>query len=237
MKRHRKGHKNKHIKLKDEEKKNTKIEVDVENNTQLIELQTEVDRKKLGVTAVRLPVVIAETTVDINLKNTVNFTKDVINIIDIRRKAIIKRCKLIPQINRFFLDGVVIKSIEYSEETRHRGCELNGRAKNLTIKLPFRCAESIEYINAPVTYEFSYKNNEIIRMSENEKSFIDKQQEADEIYCELVSAEFKELNVKDKIRLIDEAKKISTFKQIKQSMSMDITIRLLQKQTIIIKNG
>lgn len=233
--RKRKEHKHKHKRL--HHKENKKIEVDVENESQLMKPKVATDKNKSELIAVRLPVVIAETTININLENTIDFTKDVISIIDIRRKAIVKRCKLISQINRLFLDGVVIKSIEYSEETKHNSLRLEGKAKNLTIKIPFQCAAGIEYVYSPVTCEDFYEENKIIRMSENEKSFVDRQQEMDDIYCELVSTEFKELNVKDKIKLINAAKKISTFRQIKQSMSMDLTVRLLQKQMIFIKKG
>ncbi|MFL0252677.1 hypothetical protein ACJDT4_19875 [Clostridium neuense] len=233
--RRRKNHKHKHRRLRDKE--NRQVEVDVENKSELMKSTFVTDNDKQETIAVRLPVVIAETTININLENTINFTRDVISIIDIRRKAIIKRCKLISQINRLFLDGVVVKSIEYSEETKHNSSRLEGKAKNLTIKIPFECAVGIEYIHAPITCEEFYEGDKIIRMSENEKSFVDRQQEIDDIYCELVSTEFKELNVKDKIKLINEAKKMSTFKQIKQSMSMDIKVRLLQKQIIFIKEG
>lgn len=233
--RRRKNHKHKHRRLRDKE--NRQVEVDVENKSELMKSTFVTDNDKQETLAVRLPVVIAETTININLENTINFTRDVISIIGIRRKAIIKRCKLISQINRLFLDGVVVKSIEYSEETKHNSSRLEGKAKNLTIKIPFECAVGIEYIHPPITCEEFYEGDKIIRMSENEKSFVDRQQEIDDIYCELVGTEFKELNVKDKIKLINEAKKMSTFKQIKQSMSMDIKVRLLQKQMIFIKKG
>lgn len=231
--RKRKGHK--HRRLQDEE--NRKIEVDVENRSELIKSKDVDDKNKSELVAVRLPVIIAETSININLENTIDFTKDVISIIDIKRKAIIKSCKLISQINTIFLDGIVIKSIEYSEEIKHNSSQIEGRMKNLTIKIPFECAAGIEYIHTPITCGDFYKEDKNIRMSESEKVFFDTQQEVDDIYCELVSAKFKELNIKDKIKLINESKKISTFRQIKQSTSMDINVRLLQKQKILIKSN
>lgn len=186
--------------------------------------KTNSEEKFIGV---KLPVIIAESIININLENTIDFTKNITSIISIKRKAVIKKCVLIPQVSRIFLDGFVAKSIDYSE--------LDGKVKNLIIKVPFKCATRVEYIQKPVTYEFSYEDNKSIKMSENEECFIDKEQEIDEIYCELASTEFQELNIKDKIKLISEEKKISAFKQIKQKMSMNITVRLFQKQIIHIK--
>lgn len=188
--------------------------------------KTDSEEKFIGV---KLPVIIAEPTININLENTIDFTKNITSIIRIKRKSVIKKCVLIPQVNRVFLDGFVAKSIDYSE--------LEGKVRNLIIKVPFKCATRVEYIQKPVTYEFSYEDNKSIKMSENEECFIDKEQEVDEIYCELVSTEFEELNIKDKIKVINEEKNISTFKQIKQKMSMNITVRLFQKQTIHIQQG
>lgn len=195
------------------------------------------DRKRQGFIAVRLPVLITEIAININIQNTITFTRNVINLISVKRKVILKQCKLIAETNKLFLNGVVIKSIEYNEEALHGSSNSKGRVKNITISIPFQCVTRVEYINEPQMGENKKEEPKVFKMVNGEQTFVDSYREIDEIYCELVKVNFNELNINGCNDAIVEEQHIHTFKKLKQKMVMKLTVRLLQKQIIFIKSN
>lgn len=194
-----------------------------------------IDRNRQGFIAVKLPVIITEVTVNINIQNTIQFTRNVINLVSVKRKVILKQCKLIAETNKLFLNGVVIKSIEYNEEAFHSRGNSNGRVKNITINIPFQCVTRVEYINAPQMGENKKEESKVFKMVNGEQTFVDSYREIDEIYCELVKVNFNELNISNCNDAIVTEKHIHTFRKLKQKMVMKLTVRLLQKQIAFIK--
>lgn len=194
-----------------------------------------IDRKRQGFIAVRMPVVITEVAININIQNTIQFTRNVANLVSIKRKVILKNCKLIAETNKLFLDGIVIKSIEYSEEARSGSGNSNGRVKNLTINIPFQCVTKVPYINNPQMDENKKEETKVFKMVNGEKTFVDEYSEIDEIYCELVKVKFNELNISDCNDAVVTEQHMHIFRKLKQKMVMKLTVRLLQKQMVFIK--
>lgn len=197
--------------------------------------QIVMDEKRQGFIAVRLPVVITEIAININIQNTIKFTRNVINLVSIKRKVILKQCKLIAETNKLFLNGIVIKSIEYNEETLHSSGDSKGRAKNITINIPFQCVTRVEYINKPQMCENKKEEPKVFKMVNGEQTFVDSYREIDEIYCELVKVKFNELNINGCNDAFVTERHIHAFRVLKQKMVMKLTVRLLQKQIIFIR--
>lgn len=193
------------------------------------------DKNRHGFVAVRLPVVITEITININLQNTIKFTRNVFNLVSIKRKVILKQCKLIAETNKLFLNGIVIKSIEYNEEDPHSSCNSNGRVKNITINIPFQCVTRATYINPPQMGENKKEETKVFKMVNGEQTFVDSYREVDEVYCELVKVTFNELNINGCNDAFVTEQHMHTFRKLKQKMVMKLTVRLLQNQTIFIK--
>ncbi|WP_234117255.1 DUF7852 domain-containing protein [Clostridium hydrogenum] len=193
------------------------------------------ERKKEGFIAVRMPVVITEVMVNINIQNTIQFTRNVINLISIKRKVLLKQCKLIPEANKLFLNGIVIKSIEYNEEVVHSDSNSRGRVKNITVNIPFQCVTRVEYINEPKMEQDKKEETKVFKMINGEQTFVDSYSETDEIYCELVKVTFNELNINGGNNAIVGGQSIHTFKKFKQKMAMKLTVRLVQKQDLFIR--
>lgn len=193
------------------------------------------NKKRQGCIAVKLPVVITEIAININIQNTIKFTRNVFNLISIKRKVILGQCKLIAETNKLFLNGIVIKSIEYSEETLHSSSNSNGRVKNLTINIPFQCVTRTPYINDPQMCGNKKEETKVFKMVNGEQTFADGYEESDEIYCELLKVNFNELNINDCNDSVVKVRHTHTFRKLKQKMVMKLTVRVLQNQMIFIK--
>lgn len=194
------------------------------------------DKNRQDFIAVRVPVVITEIAIDISIQNTIKFTKNVINLVSVKRKVILKQCKLIAETNKLFFNGTVIKSIEYNEEVFHNGNNSRGRIKNMIIKIPFKCVTRVEYINNPQMCE-NKEETKVFKMVNGEQTFIDSYRESDEVYCELVKVDFNELNIDGCNDATVKEQHIHTFRKLKQKMVMKLTVRLLQKQIVLIKKN
>lgn len=235
-----KQERHKHREIFDNEAKNENEDycgLRLTNSKMTTECTSEIvmDRKKQGWIAVKLPVIITEVAININIQNTIKFTRNVSNLISIKRKVILRQCKLIAETNKLFFNGIVIKSIEYNEETFHSSDNSKGRVKNLTINIPFQCVTRIQYINKPQMGENSKEESKVFKMVNGEQTFVDSYREIDEIYCELVKVNFNELNINDCNDAFVTERHIHTFRKLKQKMVMKLTVRLLQKQIIFIK--
>lgn len=209
----------------------------ITNSKMITECTSEivVDKKRQDYIAVKLPVVISEIAININIQNTIKFTRNVINLVSVKRKVILKQCKLIAETNKLFLNGIVIKSIEYSEEVFRGGRSSRGKIKNITINIPFKCVTRVQYINSP---KIDYKKKEetkVFKMINGDQTFVDSYREGDEIYCELLKVNFNELNINGCNDADVRDEHIHTFRRLKQKMYMKLTVRLLQKQIIFIK--
>lgn len=196
-----------------------------------------IERNRQGFIAVKLPVIITEVTVNINIQNAIQFTRNVINLVSVKRRVILKQCRLIAETNKLFFNGIVIKSIEYNEETFHGSGNSKGRIKNMTINIPFQCVTSVEYINDPQMGENKTGEPKVFKMVNGEQTFVDSYREIDEIYCELVKVNFNELNINDCNDAVVTEQHIHTFRKLKQKMVMTLTLRLFQKQIVFIKKS
>jgi len=235
-----KQERHKHIEIFDREaddKSENYCGLKLTNSKMITECTSEivVDKKRQDYITVRLPVVISEIAININIQNTIKFTRSVSNLFSVKKKVILRQCKLIVETNKLFLNGVVIKSIEYNEEVFRGSSNSKGKVKNITINIPFQCVTRVEYINSP---KIDYKKKEetkIFKMINGDQTFVDSYREGDEIYCELVRADFNELNINGCNDAAVRDEHIHTFRRLKQKMVMKLTVRLLQKQIIFIK--
>lgn len=189
----------------------------------------------IGLFPIRIPIIITEAVVHINIENTIKLPRPATYIKDIRRKVLINKCTLIPEIKKLFLSGTVKKSIEYSEAVCSNNNIIDGQIKNITVNTPFDCTTEIEYVVNPVVAIKNYENNtKVYKNKDDEQTFTESYSEPEKIYCQPVHVSFEELNMQiDRNTTID-FNKTYTFKTIKQKMFMHLTIRLIQNQNIYV---
>lgn len=239
MSKHRERHKSKHShEVESKTKANESLGTALLGSAVLKRYEAKLvkDIKKKGFIPIRVPVIITESQVDIDLENTIELPVVSSKILSVKKNVVLKCCKLIPETNVLFLNGIVMKSIEYNADLNEGSKEISCQRRNVTVKIPFNCTTLVEYIVEPLSSERKETEVVIFKDSIEEKTFLDAYCNADEIFCELVSATFEELNVKNKIELKAGEFELTTFTGIDQKMVMHLVVRLIQNQNVFIQN-
>lgn len=184
----------------------------------------------------KVPVIVAGVKVFIDIENKVKLGSHATAIKRINRRVFLRQCTLITKAKKLFLNGIIRKSIEYSEPNFKNNSTLSGKIKNITVYVPFSCVTDVDYIVDP---EIEEKNSTaLITLSKSnvkEETLSETYNEITPIYCEIINADFKELNIKEDLKsYIRESPDIYFFKSITQKMVMNLTIRLIQNQRIFV---
>lgn len=225
------------VEMKNDEIKSDDLKSNMCNSKMIAECNSNMIKPFVnnGLFPVRLPVIISEPSVRINIENTVSFSKPVAYIKSIRRTVLITQCNLIPNIGKLFLSGIVKKSIEYSEAMIDNTDLVDGQIRNIVIKVPFDCVTKIKYIVNPLLCEKNYKNKSTLANVQNcEQIFYESYNEPSKISCELIRASFEEINIKDIESTCNNFNRKTFFKTIKQKMTMVLIIRLTQNQNVYV---
>ncbi|WP_123052826.1 hypothetical protein [Clostridium sp. JN-1] len=188
-----------------------------------------------GLFPVRVPIIIAQPIVNINIENTIELPRPAIYIKSINRRVLIDKCSLIPEIRKVFLSGTIKKNIEYSEAVCSNNNIIEGDIKNITVNTLFDSVTEIEYIVNPVDINKNYENNiKVYKNNDDEQVFTESYSEVEKIYCQLIHVSFEELNLKSNRDTPIDFNEIYTFKTIKQKMAVHLTIRLIQNQNVYV---
>ncbi|AJA49016.1 hypothetical protein CPAST_c29500 [Clostridium pasteurianum DSM 525 = ATCC 6013] len=187
---------------------------------------------------IKVPIIISSTKVYINVENKVTLDSYATAIKHITRKVFLKKYILISKSKKLFLRGSIRKSITYSEPIYKNGDKIEGKIKNKTIYVPFNCVTDVDYIVNPEIQKRSLSTLVTISKSGTKKKILSESyNEVAPIYCEIVDANFKELNIKEDIEpYINNSPNIHIFKTITQQTTICLTIRLIQNQEIFINN-
>lgn len=189
----------------------------------------------IGLFPVKIPVIITELLVHIDIESKINLPKPASYIKSIKRKVFIKECNLISNINKLFLNGVVKKSIEYSEAMDGSASSMEGQIKNIIVEIPFNCVTEIKYIIDPVVPKKNYKNGiKVYSIQSGEQTFYESYSESDKIFCEVIHASFEEVNIEKNKGSYTHLDKKDIFRTINQKMFMHLNIRLIQNQNIYV---
>ncbi|MDD2553041.1 MAG: hypothetical protein PHP51_00510 [Desulfotomaculaceae bacterium] len=99
----------------------------------------------------KIPVVLAEVNVQIDVFSEITLPTPAIEIKRVKKRLKLTQCRLIQNTNKVFLEGFVRKNIEYATATQ---CVDNdsvcGNIQHCTLDVPFRCVTEIEnFITRP----------------------------------------------------------------------------------------
>jgi hypothetical protein len=223
----------------------------------------------VGRITVRIPVVLAECNISLNIHSSCKLEDTVLEIKRIKKNAYLNQCKLIPNSENdkpntgiLFLSGFIRSNIEYStKEHNDKGVlkgVLNWKLKNATVKVPFKCSTRVKFNTLP-KFKVNTNQDEIEMLQTNievhngcggdvtgrdirEQSFRSIEFFNEKVFCELISAEFistefiesniieNPINKECKLTLQEK------FDVITENVVLFLTIKLLQKQNVIIPN-
>lgn len=209
---------------------------------------------------VKVPVVLGEAKVQLDLTANILFPEPVLEIKDIKKQLKLVQCRLLTPTNKLFLKGFVRKNIQYATPLRSRDGYIISDLHSLTTDIPFEAVAEIEYINKPEFHpnmdrkEFTFFNKEKLPkgFSEKEKLLSGDFSQYDQIsgetynelpYCELISSKFIEYDESldrkmgrvfdsDGNQLEDVPFEEGTFTKIEEKMVVELKLKVLQKQQV-----
>jgi hypothetical protein len=171
-----------------------------------------------GPVTVKMPVILKECTITLNIQSSLKLEDTVLEIKHIRKNAYLNQCRLIPNSENdkpntgiLFLAGFIRKNIEYSTKEHNNKCVLNGKLKHATVNVPFKCTTRITF-NTPPKFKTTNPQEEVEILQTNikvcnpceeeitgrdirEQSFRLIEFFNEKVFCELISAEFVEFDI------------------------------------------
>ena len=209
----------------------------------------------------KIPIIIAELTLQANVNTTITFPEPVLEIKEIKKQMNITQSRLLLPTNKLFIKGVIRKSILYTslspKNSHHTKDSDSSELRSLTIDIPIQCITEIKkYMSKPVMpkinegqdFEFLVTKPIPTEFSESD-SFISndlpqfqqlsKQHYNELPYCELVSSKIMEWNEPiDNYPLPSTTRvKEVVFTKTEEKMVVNFTIKVLQYQQVCITSS
>jgi hypothetical protein len=211
---------------------------------------------------IKVPVVLGETTVQIDLDSTISFPEPVLEIKQIKKNLKLVQCRLLLPTNKLFLKGFVRKNIQYATPKSGGQDFVSSNIHSLTVDVPFQVVTRIDFLgypdfkSNPKTSEFKYFNSSPLPQGYPSKEkllsgdFSEHNQISEEVFnelpfCELLSSKFIEydeaLNRKmGKVtgscgQMICAPFEEGTFTELEEKMVIELTLKVLQNQQVLIR--
>lgn len=190
------------------------------------------------VSLVKIPVVIGEFTVQIDVESKIKLPEKALEIKRIKKNVFLTQCRLVAKTNKVFLKGFVRKNIEYATIDCITPQAICGDIKHATVHVPFQCIAEVKCLKPAVinpntpTKEINYFDEENLGVSMKEQDLISSEKFNERIYCELEHSSIFEADI------IEDAKKIEChpveheFQCFIEKEVIYLTIKLLQNQQV-----
>lgn len=210
----------------------------------------------IGKIVTKVPVVLAQITLQVNVDAFINFPEPVLEIKDIKKHVKLTQCRLLLPTNKLFVKGFVRKNIQFASPCKEidpsTSKSVASDLHSLTVDIPFQCVTEIKhFITRPVMPEMNKRNEFDFFVSKPLPSgFPEKDellsndlsqfhQESSQFYnelpfCELISSKIIEWDEAiDRIPFPTSAPiGEGIFTKIEEKMVLDITLKVLQNQQI-----
>lgn len=210
----------------------------------------------LGKIITKVPVVLAELTLQVNMDAKITFPELVLEIKDIKKRVKLTQCRLLLPTNKLFVKGVVRKNIQYASPARDiaesTATSVSSDIHSYTVDIPFECVTEVKkYLTKPVMpeinsrQEFDFFVTKPISNGFPEKDELlssdlsQYHQESTQYYnelpfCELISSQIIEWDeATDRIQLPGASPlEEGCFSTMEEKMVLDLTLKVLQNQQI-----
>ncbi|MGF7058841.1 CsxC family protein [Brassicibacter mesophilus] len=208
-----------------------------------------------GVVA-KIPVVLAELTLQINVDSIIDLPEYAYEIKDIKKHLKVTQCLLIQNTNMLFIKGFVRKNIQYATRSCSNEKGFCGDIKHCTIDVPFRCTTPITFNGiapAPIvnrtSSEFEYLREQNVfgpEFAEKDKLLSGDLSEFNQVsteyfnelpFCELISSkivEFDEFLNPTRPKGVTVPFEEKQFRKIEEKMVIFLTLKLLQKRQVAV---
>ncbi|SHJ87752.1 hypothetical protein SAMN02745975_03114 [Geosporobacter subterraneus DSM 17957] len=204
----------------------------------------------------KIPVVLAELTVQINVNTIVSLPEPALEIKDIKKHLKITQCLLIQDTNVLFIKGFIRKNIQYATRKCSNKDGVCGDIKHCTIDAPFTTTTPITYNGiAPLppipseSTEFRYfRKQDVVGpdFADKDRLLSSDLSEFNQIsteffnelpFCELISArivEFDEFLNPTRPHKVDLPFEEREFTKIEEKAVIFLTLKILQKRQVAV---
>lgn len=206
---------------------------------EVLSARTEVlaENKSLHISkhTIKVPVVLAETKIQVDVESCIKLPEPAIEIKRIKKKVFITQCKFPPESNKLFLSGFVRKNIEYATVHCATDLAIAGAIKHATVDVPFEVVTKVHFTRKPIwrpieTYEF-----EVLGDRNREVNLVTNEHLNEKIFCELVSVQMKEVDIERRhVDMLPTGE--CTFCELIEKMEIDLCLKVLQYQQVKHKN-
>lgn len=211
----------------------------------------DIDPITTGVIA-KIPVVLAELTVQVNVSSLIKLPEAALEIKDIKKRLKITQCRLLQNTNILFIKGFVRKNIDYSTRDCSNYEGVCGDLRHCTVDVPFECTTAVEFngtdpddivFNTKSQFEYFKKDDLPGDFPEKEKLLSGDFSEFNQItteylnelpYCEIISSRIVEFDeLLNRKPIYDPAPfEEREFRKIDEKMVIYITLKILQKRQV-----
>ncbi|MDF2671741.1 MAG: hypothetical protein K0R09_6 [Clostridiales bacterium] len=184
----------------------------------------------------KIPIVLGEFTVQIDVESKIKLDEPAIEIKRIRKNVFLTQCRLIPGTNKLFLEGYVRKNIEYATKDGSKKDVICGDIKHTTVKVPFKCVTKVCFNNypklfsSPVPNEVEYFDKKAMGKDMKEQDIISTEFFNEKVFCELEKAHIYEADIVEDYDKIECHPNEFLFSYFIEKEVIYLTIKLLQKQ-------
>ena len=210
----------------------------------------------IGKIVTKVPVVLAEVTLQVNIDTTIVFPEPVLEIKDIKKRLKITQCRLLLPTNKLFVKGFVRKNIQYASPStdisESTATSVSSDLHSLTVDVPFTSITEIKkFISCPVLPEMNkrhefdffvtkplpsgFPEKDELLSSDLSQFHQDSEQFYNELpFCELISSKIIEWDEALDRQPLPTASPLDEgfFTQIEEKMVVDFTLKVLQNQQV-----
>ncbi|UOE53079.1 DUF3794 domain-containing protein [Bacillus sp. CMF12] len=210
----------------------------------------------IGKIVAKVPVVLAELTLQINVDAVITFPEPVLEIKDIKKHVKLTQCRLLLPTNKLFIKGFVRKNIQYASPSPEiepsTSKSVASDIHSFTTDIPFQCTTEIKkFITCPVMpktnkrNEFDFLVSQPLPSGFPEKDELQSNdlsqfhQESKQFYnelpfCELISSKIIEWDEAIDREPLPTSSPLGEgyFTKVEEKMVLDIDLKVLQKQQI-----
>lgn len=198
---------------------------------------------------VKVPVVLAEKTLQIPVDTVIRFPEPVLEIKDIKKRLKLTQCRLLLPTNKLFIRGFVRKNIQYATPIEQRSGAVRSRLRSMTVDVPFNDVLELKLNQHPQLFpnfrrEFEYftstplpqgfpAKERLLAGDLSEFNQISKEVFNELPFCELISAKIIEMDeALDRESLPGGPFEEGTFTRMEEKMVIKLKLKVLQNQQV-----
>lgn len=208
---------------------------------------------------IKVPVVLGETTVQIDLDTTITFPEPVLEIKKIKKNLKLVQCRLLLPTNKLFIKGFVRKNIQYATPRTGKKQYVSSKIHSLTVDIPFKVVTRLEFLSIPEfkanprSEEFQFFQSSPLPQGFPSKEKLlsgdlsEHNQVSEEVYnelpyCELLSSKFIEYDealnremgkvFSNSGQMIQSPFEEGTFTELEEKMVIELSLKVLQNQQV-----